>query len=102
MVFVSTAKGRPVGYVLILISDDAYLAELVVEPIHRREGRATRLVKTAIMTAQENGCETISLAVHEENESAQTLYESQGFELWREEPDYYADGKRAFVFGKNI
>ncbi|GAA0226266.1 GNAT family N-acetyltransferase [Haladaptatus pallidirubidus] len=99
-VFVSTAEGRPVGYVLMLISDDAYIAELVVDSAHRREGRATELLKTAIETAEKRGCDHVSLTVHEENEAAQALYESLGFELWRTESDYYADGGTALVFGK--
>ncbi|SIR46927.1 ribosomal-protein-alanine N-acetyltransferase [Haladaptatus litoreus] len=100
-VFVSTAEGRPVGYVLLMASDDAYLPELVVEPSHRREGRATRLVETAIEAAENRGCDHVSLTVHEENESARTLYESVGFELWREESAYYADGGTALVLKKS-
>ncbi|WP_049969614.1 GNAT family N-acetyltransferase [Haladaptatus cibarius] len=99
-VFVSTAEGRPVGYVLQMASDDAYIAELVIEPSHRREGRATGLLETAIEVAKNRGCGHVSITVHEENESAQTLYESVGFELWCEESDYYADGGTALVFRK--
>ncbi|WP_266078742.1 GNAT family N-acetyltransferase [Haladaptatus caseinilyticus] len=100
LAFVSTAEGRPVGYVLLMISDDAYLAELVVEPMHRREGRATELLKTAMAMARERDCEHVSLTVHEANESARMLYESFGFELWRTVSDYYADGGTALVYGK--
>jgi [ribosomal protein S18]-alanine N-acetyltransferase len=100
LVFVSTAEGRPVGYVLTTLGDDAYVAELAVEPAYRREGRGTRLLRTAVSAACERGCFGVSLTVHEENDAARALYDSLGFELWREEPDYYADGGTALVLGK--
>lgn len=100
LIFVSTAEGRPVGYILATFGDDAYIAELAVEPAHRREGRGTRLLQTAVSAVCERGCVGVSLTVHEENEAARVLYESLGFELWREELDYYADGGTALVLGK--
>ncbi len=99
VVLVSTDEERPVGYVLMLADNDAYVAELVVEPTHRREGRATQLLRTALSMARQRGCAHVSLTVHEENESARKLYESLGFDLWRDEPNYYADGGTALVFG---
>ena len=78
-VLVSTADGVPVGYVLTMVANDAYIAELVVEPTHREEGRATRLIGAALDTARDKGCSSASLTVHEENEAARSLYESLGF-----------------------
>ncbi|WP_458209711.1 GNAT family N-acetyltransferase [Haladaptatus sp. NG-SE-30] len=100
LVFVSTAEGRPVGYVLSMLGDDAYIAELVVEPPFRRESRATGLLQVTLTAACERDCGCVRLTVHEENESAQALYESLGFELCSETPDYYADGATGIVFGK--
>ncbi|WP_227353455.1 GNAT family N-acetyltransferase [Haladaptatus salinisoli] len=100
LVFVSTAEGRPVGYVLATLGDDAYVAELAVEPAYRREGRATELLQIVVSAARERGYDGVSLTVHEENDAARALYDSLGFELRREEPDYYADGGTALVLGR--
>ncbi|MCO8242911.1 GNAT family N-acetyltransferase [Haladaptatus sp. AB643] len=97
-VFVSTAANDPVGYILTLVGTDAYIAELVVEPVHRREGRARRLLQTALDSARDRGCARISLTVHEKNEAARSLYESMGFELVGRESGYYADGGDGLLF----
>jgi ribosomal-protein-alanine N-acetyltransferase len=101
-VLVSTADGVPVGYVLTMIANDAYIAELVVEPTYREEGRATRLIGAALDMARDSGCSNVSLTVHEENEVAQSLYESLGFECRGREADYYADGADGLLFEKRL
>lgn len=101
-VFVSTADDEPVGYVLSLVGTDAYIAELVVEPIHRREGRARRLLQTVLDSARDRGCARISITVHEENEAARSLYESMGFELVGRESEYYADGGDGLLFENQL
>ncbi|KZN25388.1 peptide N-acetyltransferase [Haladaptatus sp. R4] len=101
-VFVSTADDEPVGYVLCLVGTDAYIAELVVEPIHRREGRARRLLQTVLDSARDRGCTRVSLTVHEENEGARSLYESMGFELVGRESEYYADGGDGLLFENQL
>jgi len=101
-VLVSTADGVPVGYVLTMVANDAYIAELVVEPTHREEGRATRLVGAALDMARDNGCSSASLTVHEENDAARSLYESLGFERRGREPEYYADGGDGLLFEKRL
>ncbi|WP_231185495.1 N-acetyltransferase [Haladaptatus sp. DYF46] len=101
-VLVSTADGVPVGYVLTMVANDAYIAELVVEPTHREEGRATRLIGAALDTARDEGCSSASLTVHEENDAARSLYESLGFERRGREPEYYADGGDGLLFEKRL
>ncbi len=98
-VFVSTnGDNDPVGYVLTVTAADAYIAELVVEPTYRREGRARRLLQTVLDLVRDRGCTRISLTVHEENKAAQSLYESMGFELAGCESEYYADGGDGLLF----
>ncbi len=101
-IFVSIADDEPVGYVLTLVAADAYIAELVVEPTHRREGRARLLLQTVLDSARDQGCARISLTVHEDNEAAQSLYESMGFELVGRETSYYADGGDGLLFEKRL
>jgi ribosomal-protein-alanine N-acetyltransferase len=67
----------PVGYVLLIGGDDVHLAELVVHPAHRREGRGRALLRAAI-DRQESGTR-VTLAVAADNDPARSLYESVGF-----------------------
>ncbi|MFB6101889.1 MAG: GNAT family N-acetyltransferase [Haloplanus sp.] len=87
---VSTADGSPVGYLLAVPGDDAvYIAELVVDPAHRREGRAKALLSAC---AARTDAERLTVTVAPENEAAQSLYRSCGFERVRRLPDFFEDG----------
>jgi ribosomal-protein-alanine N-acetyltransferase len=66
---------RPVGYLLAVGSDSPHIAELVVDPDHRREHRATALLAAVC------GSVTKPVTVHvaATNESARSLYREVGF-----------------------
>lgn len=85
--------GRPVGYLLAVESDGAHVAELVVSPDHRREGRATRLLTRLLDGADA----TVTLYVAADNEAARRLYEGVGFRQRGRRPDFYDDGTDALV-----
>lgn len=105
--------GIPVGYLLALgrtagppvggererapSADEAgaYVAELVVAPGHRREGRATELLSRLLRGV--GGWVTLTVAP--ENESARACYRSLGFEVLRREPEFF-DGDPALVMGR--
>ncbi len=105
--------GIPVGYLLALgraagppvggeggpgppaEESGAYVAELVVAPGHRREGRATGLL-SALLGAVDGW---VTLTVAPGNESARACYESLGFEVLRREPDFF-EGDPALVMGR--
>lgn len=90
---VSTAEGDvPVGYVHAFAGDVAYVAELVVAPAHRREGRARRLLAALFVRLRRRGCRAVELLVAAGNEPALSLYEGLGFERRERLPDYYEDG----------
>ncbi|NHN59659.1 N-acetyltransferase [Halorussus rarus] len=91
---VSTTPGdRPVGY-LVAFHDEVvgYVAEIAVEPTHRREGRARCLLAGAFERLRDAGCSRVRLTVHPANGAARSLYESVDFEEIGRETDYYADG----------
>jgi ribosomal-protein-alanine N-acetyltransferase len=94
-VLVSTADSDPVGYLLAVPGDGTtYVAELVVAPAHRREGRARSLLGACIRDA-----ERVTVTVAPENEAATALYRSLGFERVRRLPDFFADGD-ALLFAR--
>lgn len=91
-VFVSVdADDRPVGYLLAVEDDDAcHVAELVVAPDRRREGRARDLL-AAVFEARPAGS-AVTVTVAAGNDAARSLYESVGFEPEERRPDYFESG----------
>ncbi|GAA0551043.1 GNAT family N-acetyltransferase [Halorubrum ejinorense] len=88
---VSVADGRVVGYLLPVDAPNrpgVHVAELVVAPAFRREGRARGLLRT--VTADADGA--VTLQAHPDNDAALALYASCGFEVVERRPDAYADG----------
>ncbi|TKX73988.1 GNAT family N-acetyltransferase [Halorubrum sp. GN11_10-6_MGM] len=93
---VSVANGRVVGYLLPVDAPNrpgVHVAELVVEPGYRREGRARGLLRAAIGDADG----AVTLQAHPDNDAALSLYESLGFAVVERRPDAYADGDALFL-----
>jgi ribosomal-protein-alanine N-acetyltransferase len=87
--FVSLAGDRAVGYVTTVGSDDgAHVAELVVAPDYRRQGRGRELLERALSSADG----PVTVAVAPDNEAARALYESLGFRERERREDYFAAG----------
>jgi ribosomal protein S18 acetylase RimI-like enzyme len=61
------------------LADEAYLAELWVDPSGRRTGLGRALVRAALERARARGCDFIYLATSEDDVEARHLYESEGF-----------------------
>jgi len=69
------SNGRPVGYLLAVGDGPVHIAELAVDPDHRREGRATALLKEVC-----NGTShSVTVHVASTNDSARSLYRRLGF-----------------------
>ncbi|WP_280586687.1 N-acetyltransferase [Halorubrum sp. Boch-26] len=88
---VSVADGRTVGYLLPVDAPNrpgVHLAELVVDPDHRREGRASGLLSAVIADADG----PVTLQAHPDNEGALALYDGLGFAVVDRRADAYADG----------
>lgn len=96
-VLVSTAGGRVVGY-LLAVGDggggsDAgavHVAELVVSPDRRREGRATALL-AALFDSLPAGTR-VTLAVAPDNDAALALYRECGFTVVGRRDGFYERG----------
>lgn len=91
---VSTVEGVPVGYGHSFTAEVAHVAELVVAPAHRREGRGRRLLLALLARLRREGCRAAELVVATENESARALYEELGFVQGETLSGYY-DGEEA-------
>ncbi|WP_435333794.1 GNAT family N-acetyltransferase [Haloarchaeobius sp. TZWWS8] len=86
----------PVGYVHAFPGEPATVTELVVEPDHRREGRGRLLLASVLARLRREGCPAVTLTVATENEAAQRLYESLGFERDATLPGFYEGGGDAY------
>lgn len=85
----ATEAGRPAGYLLAVPGNGtAYVAELVVAPGHRREGRATALLSAYVADAEGS----VTVTVTPDNEAARALYRDCGFERVRRLPGFFQRG----------
>jgi len=91
-----TTDGAVVGYLLPVAGDGVHVAELVVHPAHRREGRATRLLRRLLTGAHGR----VTLLVAADNDAARRLYESLGFRPTARRPDFYDDGTDAILLAR--
>lgn len=80
----------PVGYLLWLPDTPVYAAELVVSPAYRRQGRGRSLF-LALFASLPVGT-VVRLQVAADNEGAQSLYRSLGFDVVGRDPDAYESG----------
>ncbi|SHG81392.1 GNAT family N-acetyltransferase [Halobaculum gomorrense] len=92
--------GAAVGYLLTVGGDGVHVAELVVHPDRRREGRATRLLRRLLAGADGR----VTLLVAADNDAARGLYASLGFRLAG--PDarrqsFYDDGTDAILLARD-
>ena len=71
----STPGGQPVGYVVSVSAETTHLAELVVAPEFRRQGRARALCSAVLASATP----PVTVHVAADNTAALALYESVGF-----------------------
>lgn len=79
--------GAIVGYLLWFSGDPVYVAEMVVAPAYRREGRGSSLILT--LFDRLSASTTVDLRVAAGNKGAQQLYCELGFERVAVEPDAY-------------
>lgn len=92
-----TADGVVVGYLLPVAGDGVHVAELVVHPDYRREGRATGLLRRLLAEADGR----VTLLVAADNDGAMRLYESLGFEPTALRPGFYDDGTDARLLARD-
>lgn len=73
----------PVGMLVLGLEEGenaGWVSQVFVDPAYRRRGAAKELLTWAETICREKGRDFLSLAVADENEHAQQLYKSFGFE----------------------
>ena len=91
-VLVATLEGTVVGYVVLIArAGDTELANLAVDPAHRRRGIGSALLRGCLEILGGRGGRWIFLAVRATNEAAAALYEASGFREAGRHAGYYDD-----------
>lgn len=81
-----------VGYAgLMLVAGDGHVTNVGVDPEHRRQGIATRLMLELVRRGLEEGAEALTLEVRVSNVAAQELYRRFGFVPAGVRKNYYSD-----------
>lgn len=83
-------EGVPVGYLLPVSGAEVHVAELVVAPESRREGRATALLRVLFDSLAAGT--PVTLAVDPDNRAALALYRSVGFAVTDRREGYFDSG----------
>ena len=90
-------KNIPLGFILVRCAgDEAEILTLCVDPQHRVQKIATRILKSVLADLKSAGILRIILEVAHNNQPAISLYEGCGFDRVGERPGYYRkQGKTA-------
>lgn len=82
--------GTPAGFLIARVAaDEGEILNLVVDKEFRRKGIGGRLVDAALDAARRAGASAVFLEVASTNVAGCALYESAGFEIVGNRPDYY-------------
>lgn len=80
----------PVGYALLrFIADECELLSFGVQPKHRRQGIAGRLLDHSLGLCRDRGASRFFLEVREDNLPARRFYKGNGFVPVGRRPEYY-------------
>ncbi len=87
-------RGRPrlVAYMVFwIVTEEAHILNIAVDPELRRQGLARRLLATALAFMEERGVEVVHLEVRRSNRAAISLYRKFGFEEVYIRENYYGN-----------
>ena len=90
--FIVAVSDDVMGYIGVQeICGEAYITNIAVFVEYRNQGIGRNLLKKAVDGAKSRNCEFITLEVRESNESAISLYKSEGFEVAGVRKNFYTD-----------
>jgi len=103
VVLVASLTGGIVGFAIMRFGDDdAHLHLLAVEPLQRRTGTGTALLRWLEESCRTAGIRRIRLEVRRGNLPARRFYERLGYSIVGRIPDYYDRREAAIVFMKRL
>lgn len=96
---IAEAKSQVIGYAcFFFVAGEAHLANIAVDPAHRRKSVAKRLLHHILQLARDAGCGLILLEVRESNTAARKFYDTEGFlELYQRKGYYRNPVENAIV-----
>lgn len=101
--FLAEEGGQVCGYgCLIVLFEDAELANIAVAPDHREKGIAKALMESMHEKAKALGAQRVLLEVRVSNAKAIGLYEKYGYHRYGVRERYYADGEDAYLMTKTL
>ena len=98
--YVVAVEGDEVcGYAgMWVMFDEAHMTNIAVDPEHRKQGIARKMILHLMKTAMDKGAERMTLEVRENNHNAQRLYASLDFAYAGTRKHYYSDtGENALI-----
>ena len=101
--FLVEEGGQVCGYgCLIVLFEDAELANIAVAPAFRGKGVGKALMESMHEKAKALGAERMLLEVRVSNVNAIGLYEKYGYHRYGIREHYYADGEDAYLMTKTL
>ena len=100
--FVACLDKKIIGFMVVEMTDELNIENIVVKKEYRNYGIATRLLEYAKEFAESAKIDRLSLEVSKNNITAFLLYKKFGFEIRRVRKSYYLDGSDAFEMVKEV
>lgn len=100
---IESSTSGVVGFIDYWITfDSASIAQIAINPVYRRHGLGSMLLKEMIKDCKANKVRNITLEVREHNESAIKFYERFSFKKILVKEGYYTNGDNAFYMIKEM
>ncbi|BAT72062.1 ribosomal-protein-alanine N-acetyltransferase [Thermosulfidibacter takaii ABI70S6] len=100
-IIVAEIDGKVVGFVVLwIMSPEAYLANIAVDPDYQGKGIGSTLLREVVRICEEEMVSSLVLEVRVSNKSAINLYKKFGFEMVGVRKGMYFDGEDGLVMEK--
>lgn len=86
----------------MVVGEEAHITNLLIDPDHRREGIATRLLGELVRRAVEQGARHLTLEVRSRNQPARALYRKLGLAPVGVRKGYYGDDDALILWAHDI
>lgn len=101
--FTALINDEIVGFIGIWKAlEDMHITNIVTKKKFRQKGIGSKLLEKAISYSKGQNVNTLTLEVHEENITAQKLYEKYNFKILGKRKNYYKNNKSALIMTLNF